>query len=287
MKITIDDVAINFTLETEKNCFDVIEAVKQWLAEKYITIISLKIDNKEYSTDSKSELENLSIDGISNIDILTITLKELKFNKLIIIQNYFESLLVFTEIKDKIKLFEFLNEYKQIKPIMENIVDKAYNPDNKGFIESIVEKKEIDDISLENLKNFAKSIIFIVEERKKEILNTQEEIERGKKYFIELLPEIEVVSVLLQTGKNQEAIEKIIKFIDFAKKFSRILSYYNMDTNKIELEKISNYNNLLNNLCDSLSRGDSVLTGDILEYELTPVIEEFFEIMTNNEVLEK
>jgi hypothetical protein len=56
-----------------------------------------------------------------------------------------------------------------------------------------------------------------------------------------------------------------------------------MDTGKIEPEKINEYNRLLNELADALGRSDSVLVGDLLEYELTPAIENFFELMSEQD----
>lgn len=86
----------------------------------------------------------------------------------------------------------------------------------------------------------------------------------------------------MQTGKDSAAMEKIIEFIDFSKKLSRLMSYYNIDTGKIDLESLSSYNKLLNELVEALSRSDSVLTGDLLEYEIAPAIEQFFDIMSDD-----
>jgi len=273
VNISIDGNIIDYSLEKEKNGYDIIEAISLWLKNNYIIIKSVKIDEKEYDYDDKTQLSELSIESIKNIDIFTLTLREYKYNQLLIIQKYFETLISAIKDNNKAETIKILKNYEKIKPDIEEVVG------NLGFIETAASKKELADSDCESLKFFAENINFIIEERKREIINPEVEIEKEKKYFDTFLPEIEIISVLLQTGKESEAFEKIIKFVDFAKKLARLLSYYNMGLGKIEPEEIGKYNKLLNDLGEALGRGDSVLIGDILEYELSPIIEQFFNIM--------
>jgi hypothetical protein len=287
LNITIDGNIIDYTLEKEKNCNDIIEAIGSWLKNSYIIIKSIKIDEKEYNYDDKNLLTELSIDSVNKIDIFTLTLREYKYSRLLVIQKYFEDILLSINSNNREEASKFLKNYEKVKPDMEEVIDKIYRPENLGFIETINSKKELIDSDYENLKFFAENILFVVEERKRETINPETEIEKEKKFFDAFLPEIEIISVLLQTGKESEALEKIIKFVDFAKKLARLLSYYNMGIGKIDPEEINKYNKLLNDLGDALGRGDSVLIGDILEYELSPIIEQFFNIMLSEKQQEK
>ena len=287
MNITIDGNLIDYTLEKEKNGYDIIKAIGSWLGKNYIIIKSIKIDEKEYNYDDKVPLGGLSIDSINKIDIFTLTLREYKYNQLLVIQKYFENLISLINSNNKEEILNFLKKYEKIKPDMEEVIDKVYNSGNQGFIETVTSKKELTDTDYGTLKFFAENILFIIEERKREIINPETEIAKEKKYFETLLPEIEIISVLLQTGKESEALEKIIKFVDFAKKLARLLGYYNMGLGKIELDEITKYNKLLKDLGDALGRSDSVLIGDILEYELSPVVEHFFNIMLSEKQQEK
>jgi len=287
VNISIDGNIIDYTLEKEKNGYEIIESISLWLRKNYIIIKSIIIDEKEYDYDDKTLLGELSVDSINKIDIITLTLREYRYNQLLIIQEYFENLISAINNNNKDEVLKIFKNYEKIKPDMEEVIDKIYKPENQGFIETMVSKKELTDSDYANLKFFMENILFIVEERKREVINPETEIEREKKIFDTLLPEIEIISVLLQTGKENEAFEKIIKFVDFTKKLSRLLSYYNMGLGKIEPEEISKFNNLLIDFKVALERGDSVLIGDILEYELSPVIEQFFDAMLSEKQQEK
>ena len=287
MNISIDGNIIDYTLEKEKNGYDIIESISLWLKKNYIIIRSINIDEKEYNYDDKTLLSGLSIDSINKIDIFTLTLREYKYDQLLLIQKYFEDLLSLINSNNKAETLNFLKDYEKIKPDMEDVIDKIYKSGQQGFIETVASKKELADTDYENLKFFVENLLFVIGERKREILNPETEIEKEKIYFDSLVPEIEIISVLLQTGKQSEALEKIIKFVDFARKLARLLSYYNMGLGKIESEEINKYNKLLNDLGDALKRADSVLIGDILEYELAPTIEQFFNIMLSEKKQEK
>ena len=287
MNISIDGNIIDFTLEKEKNGYDIIESISLWLKNNYIIIKSINIDGKEYNYDDKTLLGELSIDSIKKIDIFTLTLREYKYNQLLEIQKYFEDLISLINSKNKEETLKILKYFEKIKPDMEDVIDKIYKTGQQGFIETMASKKELTDPDYENLKFFVENILFVIGERKREIINPETEIEKEKKYFDTLVPEIEIISVLLQTGKQSEALEKIIKFVDFSRKLARLLSYYNMGLGKIESEEINKYNKLLNDLGDALKRADSVLIGDILEYELSPTIEQFFNIMLSEKKQEK
>ncbi len=279
MQITIDSKAIDFTLEEEKNSYEIVKALSQWLNKSNMVISSVNIDGNDYNYDDLA-LQKINIEDISAINITTLTLKEFKYNQLLLIQDYFNSLLYCIENNNSSDIIALLGDYGRIKPFLESAIDRVYNSGSEGFIETITGGRDYSENSRGELLNFCKSIIFIAEDRKREIVSTSEEIKREKTFFENFLPDIGNISVLLQTGKDRMAMEKIINFIDFSKIFSRLLSYYNMDTGKIEPETINTYNRLLNEFGEALERGDSVLVGDLLEYELAPVIEQLFNLMT-------
>jgi len=282
VQILIDNKSIDFTLEREKNSFEVITALSNWLNSSNMLISSASVNDKEYYINDKASLGKISIEKIDKISITTVTLKEFKFYQLILIQDFFKTLHHLVEGKNKTGIKEYLAEYSTIKPHLESVIDRAYNSQGGGFIESIAEKAEFSENDLIDLRNFSDNIIFIAENRKKEIILTMEELAKEKAWFENFLPELGNISVLMQTGKDSAAMEKIIEFIDFSKKLSRLMSYYNIDTGKIDLESLSSYNKLLNELVEALSRSDSVLTGDLLEYEIAPAIEQFFDIMSDD-----
>jgi hypothetical protein len=245
-------------------------------------ISRIDIDGMEFYLDDRDALNKIGIEQIIAIRLSTMTYKESKYRQLAIIEDYFDNLLLLANEGIKEKIIPYLENYERIKTYLESAVDRIYNSGSSGFIETFTGSEDFGKNNYDSLKSFCENIILIVKLRKLEITSTNDQIEKEKTVFEEFLPELGHISVLLQTGKDSSAMEKIIRFIDFSKKFSRLLGYYNMDTGKIEPESINSYNTLLSDLGEALGRSDSVLIGDLLEYEIAPAIENFFNIMTDN-----
>lgn len=284
MNIILDGKNLDFSLENEKNCFEIINSIEKWLESNNFFILNLKIDGKNQVIDNS--LEKIKTDNVKEISISTVTDSAIKCADLTEIENYFFNLIAIIEEnkrEEKEKndaVLSHLEQYSEIKKLLEFAIDKIYNSNSLGYIETMVAKKDFINDDYEGIKEFAKNIIIIAQKRKNEILFTQEEIKNEKKFFETFQEEISTISVLLQTGKDKEAMEKVIKFIDFSKKMFRLISYYNMSTRKIAPEDINNYNKLLNELGEAILKSDSVLIGDLLEYELVPTIEGFFNIIS-------
>ena len=97
--------------------------------------------------------------------------------------------------------------------------------------------------------------------------------------------EIGEVSLLLQTGKDNKAMEYIIRFSELTEKASRLLTHL-QDTGDISLEKekigedasiidfFKSLNAKLNELINAFMVKDMVLIGDLLEYEIAPRLEQ-------------
>ena len=101
--------------------------------------------------------------------------------------------------------------------------------------------------------------------------------------------EIKEVSVLLQTGQEQKAMAAIIEFADLSQRLLRILSsleessHISLKELKIGEERASSFfadfNGILREVLGAFDTRDTVLIGDLLEYEVAPRIELFLSFL--------
>ncbi|HNQ97128.1 MAG: hypothetical protein JW875_02335 [Spirochaetales bacterium] len=103
------------------------------------------------------------------------------------------------------------------------------------------------------------------------------------KRFTDMIPVIEDIPVLLQTGKDLTVMETIHTFSVDIEQFYRLLPLFpltGMDATTITAGSVplGNYPGelapLLSQLLDALKQRDTVLVGDIAEYELAPRLSE-------------
>jgi len=85
------------------------------------------------------------------------------------------------------------------------------------------------------------------------------------RHCVEQLPE---VSVLLQTGKDKAAMEAVIGFIDTVHSVLALVPFLHPDAERGRL--IADLTPVLRDLVAAFDAKDSVLIGDLLEYEVAP-----------------
>ena len=273
MQIFIDNDKLDFQLEKEKTLFDIIDAMRNWLSAENFIISELSVDNVQKDHSDTNLLKKQEIGTVSEINISTISLHELKLSQLNAVQEFFILVLKNIESGNSESLIKLLDDYSSIKPFLKSNIDRVYESNN-GFIENILENKaEIGD-HLEELRIFSENILIIAETRKNEIITPEKELEQLKNSFEKTAEDAGNVSILLQTGKDREAMETVIRFVEFMKKFSRILGILDIKKSiPVKKEEISEFNSMLKELCSAIENSDSVLVGDLLEYEIIPVVE--------------
>jgi hypothetical protein len=94
----------------------------------------------------------------------------------------------------------------------------------------------------------------------------------------------------LQTGRDEQAAETIRLFSGMSEKFFRILAIHksdglSMDTLEIDGNAakafMEEFNNALRELSAAYENNDTVLVGDITEYELAPRLVKFYSALKN------
>jgi hypothetical protein len=125
-------------------------------------------------------------------------------------------------------------------------------------------------------------ILVLIEERLREATNPLKELKTTVLAFRGILPQLEDISVSLQTGKNREAIDTLLAFTALSQKMIRLygnLKHTGTDVTALEVGEESfdsfyrSLNGILRELLDAYSAEDTVQMGDLLEYEVVPRIE--------------
>ena len=123
----------------------------------------------------------------------------------------------------------------------------------------------------------------IIIDRMREIYNPVREILASARLLGSTIKEIRDVSVLLQTGKDQQAMNAVVRFTELSQKLIRLYPLLDeegaLDTAKSKVDGLSfkdfytRLNNVLLDLLGAFEAKDSVLIGDLLEYEVAPKLE--------------
>ncbi len=289
MKLIINNENINFTLENEKNLGEVIEGINKWLRGSGFNITELKIDNETLDLDKEENWKQKSIETIGTLSVNVKHISELRVANL-------ETVLQYLELLERAIQEKNLNLYSDLMtgfPFMieslknnfltdtgmeiNNPEEEILNPIPIEEINHLEEKDKNEYIAkIERIKTSLTVAIKDIENPKETLNTLAEELKRASEGISE-------VSILLQTGRDREAMENIIKFSNLTGRLFRILSSLSSSGlininelkigNKNSREFYGELNSNLRELIEAFKTNDSVLIGDILEYEIAPRIE--------------
>lgn len=289
MKIRINNEVIKYTLERERNLGEVVHGIEKWLGQSGFTITAVSKNNAELPMKNSPGWHSLPLDGIADLDIQAKLIRELILEQLSVVLDYFR--LIHSENqRSLVVLKDLLSGYEDVIGLLDNyfspnLVSESV-PVSQQF-RTLVEtsgvfEDAIDEYELQKLVNFAKVVAEQIEGKLREFADPMNELRALAADLQISITEITDVSVLLQTGKDKDAMDTVIRFSKLSEKLTRLVplafEYEILDKNDFLIggdnfsQFIVNLNGTLSELNESIAAGDTVLTGDLLEYEIAPKI---------------
>jgi hypothetical protein len=130
------------------------------------------------------------------------------------------------------------------------------------------------------------SILF--KERLAEIASPVAEMRKAAELYRGQEAELTELPVLLQTGKDERAMKAVVFFIEIFNKVIRLipeLEHRGLETKEVRIggeglsEFYASFNDILRRLSTAFEDTDSILIGDLAEYEVAPRMTEFFKAL--------
>lgn len=97
MEILINQEKLDFSLENEKNLFDIMKEVNLWMNKEDIMISELKIEGAQVDHNNLEALSGIGIDDVKNVEIATIHKIDYTANILMDLKHYLEKYLTALE----------------------------------------------------------------------------------------------------------------------------------------------------------------------------------------------
>jgi phage anti-repressor protein len=299
MDIYIMGSKIDFRVENERTIRDVIENISEVVYSYGQSITELRIDGKiYYPTDP--ELENILIDNVRVLEINIASFFEVSASLIFSLIPYVR------KFKELIKS-DLIDQY-QFDEAKQWIIDALVSSTDMIFVLSYKSKwiKTRNEI-VGQLQETSFGEIRENEENREKLLDTLQTLENlltdltkifekiendGEIVFdssidndiSEMLELTEEISLSLQLGNDNEALNRLYEFADA---FLDLFYYLNISIKFIKMhqdlyEKFKSYNfpnisetsKIIENIIAAINQKDFVYASDLLSYELKPKIEE-------------
>jgi len=291
MEITLNSKPFDITIENEKNLGELFIGISEWLNKSGYEISEVIQDGKKLQLDNDKWQTNL-LKSINNLEIITIPGSTRYIMDLHTIYQSI-SLLLNALVKDNKPLIDdLISELPYIADALDLFLSKKdvllFGKEKlTSLISNYTSNREnnsnIKFLVLEHLEELLK----VLKTRIKEVTSPYPELKETTKKLKNLIPVISDVALMLQTGNDKKAMDSVLKFINLSEKLIRIFPFLvEQGYTDIRMQSIENINfndfykelnNILSELVEAFDINDSILIGDLMEYEIVPKIDKLFE----------
>jgi hypothetical protein len=284
VQILVNNDPFDVTLEQEKTAGEVFDALSAWFSEKDFSITGLYIDNEPQNLADVREWQKTAVDSIQQLDLKVASILDIREEHLSTLFDYVNLLRQALASGNSTVIQELIHEYSAVRSSIDVLINPgdSGNPLSERFDTHIREMHSLSGKpgpQTQSLIEFLLNLEVIIEDRKEEVTDPLGELEKAGETIKQLVPVLEELPVLLQTGKDSEAMQHIITFTELSGKLTRLFSYVRVKTG-IDLtsdkhtEGIASLYKELNpifaEMIDAFNRSDAVLIGDLVEYEIAP-----------------
>lgn len=296
MEVLINREQVDVTLEHERTLGEVMEGLRGWLNDSQLYITDVLVDQQDVRLDAPENWADTDIDDVGRIEIRALPPWEVKAAGLDVLVQYF------TLLRDTLRAGE-ASQLRSLAADAESVAaslpiyarDLVDEEERSDPFFRIVDAPEIRGGELpapergQELLGYLEQAITVLTGRAREIANPIPEAVATARAIRGLVPDMSDVSVLLQRGEDRRAMDYIVRFTELVAKLLRIMPHairQNEDpaASTAELERYgTELNATLQELVGAFGTQDSVLIGDLVEYELVPKIEELLAYVPHEE----
>jgi len=265
MTITVNGNDIDFTLEGEKTIGDVLEELRIWLSSTGMLVGDIEIDNQRIAPD-EGDLFKKPIEEVEQLSIEALSIRESRIRQLEIAKDFFTLLVDSAKANDKGTLGDLETSYQDLKKSLPKILGEKPNSSIVSGLEKTLGQNQ------QKLISNAIAMLAILDHRLREASDPVDEAKIAIAALARLAENLDEVAVNLQIGRDKQAMDAIVELCEVLQKFIRCLTWGASAAGMETL--VDDMNKMLSELEAALVVNDTVLIGDLLEYELKPQLME-------------
>ena len=277
MEIFINGKSADITLNTEKTIGEVLAGIEQWLSPGGNRIKTISLDGENIPVEDLGPVFNRDLSDFKKLDITVGSFRELAAEAMLQLSDICDIFLD-ASFEDRKKIIESW-EQSPVYYFMTASLPDVYEMASQSFAG----------------KGFTpQNLLIILKERLREIIDPQKELAAAEPLVRIISRRMEQLPLDMQTGKDEAAAETINLFSKMGEKLFRFLFIFKSEGLLLDNFSISGMNikdfmdafhKSLTEISDAYRDKDTVLAGDIAEYELAPKILEFFEALKEIKIL--
>jgi hypothetical protein len=289
VRLTINGDPISYSLENEKTLGEVVHGVRQWLAAAGFHVTQMRADDRDLLQGEAQDWNGTAVAGVGQLSVLAHHTGDMRIEHWQTAQTWLGMLAV------EIATLANAGAAAEMPPgaagplqellanLPETIAGFKANPflprasnaaDRLSALFSGQKAEGIGSWPAERLREASALIAEMraaLDTRLADAMHPKEALARCASRIRSLLGSLTEVSVLLQTGRDKAAMEIVIGFSDAVQELLDLMPFLPPNAERGRL--IGELTPFLRDLVSAFDVKDTVMIGDLLEYEISPRME--------------
>jgi pyruvate/2-oxoglutarate dehydrogenase complex dihydrolipoamide acyltransferase (E2) component len=291
MQITVNGAPIDIEAKDSGSLGELLAEADEFLDKAGSVIVSLSVDGEEVDAEGYARCAERSASSVERVEIRAEDAAAIRLRAL----GTLLELLAIAKHSSEDEASAGA-DWPGLRTSAENMRDAfagLFAADELSFVQLFAEVleragDEPDKASRIEVSAQSDRLASVFGERLAELRSPIGEMRKAAVIFDDRASELAEIPVLLQTGKENQAMKTVLFFIEIFNKVIRIipeLRRSGIDTATIDVDGApmpkfyGSLNDVLRQLTDAFEHKDAVLIGDLAEYEILPRMKSFFAAM--------
>jgi hypothetical protein len=297
VRLTINGEAIDYSLENERTLGEVVRGVQGWLAEAGFHVTAVSADAQDLLAEAPDRWSRAEVSSVQELKVVAAHTGEMKLAHWRTVEKWLSMLA--EEIRalsahsggtgsgasgpETSALAELLSDFPETLGGMRANPFLPPGSNAADRFEAVFKDQAATAVAAwpaTRVKEAAEAITDLRELLSARLADTSapgEALKRCAGQVRQSMAQLPEVSVLLQTGRDKAAMEIVIRFADVVQSVLGLIPFLPPDPNRARM--LGELRPFLRDLVSAFDAKDSVLIGDLLEYEITPRIEKLAPVL--------
>ena len=283
MEIQINNQNLDFTIEQNETLGEVVKDIEAWLDGTDLVLYSVKHEDRELLSIPYEQWGSTPHSEVGTLDVKVKHARELAGLNLQTILEYLDMLKRSVTASDRHRLGELMSGFPAL---IESLQKHFPNDPLLQVLGSLFGAGEAEQVLAwsEGKQQQALELVDLIHARVsfrlQELQDPKAALKTLSGALAVCIEDVSEISILLQTGRDRKAMDTIVRFSELSQSLVRLVASIFPENNNKDLESFYHeLNGVLSELLEAFDAKDSVLIGDLMEYEIAPRLERLRSIL--------
>lgn len=279
MQILVNQEPVEYTLEDESSLGDVVDGLAVWLRSGRFTITALDVNDTSYPIHDRSLWQDMELQEVDRLAIEALPFSLAEEAALVALDEYCNLLSHAVKLRDETAFADVAAELPYVRKRLSSLFPMLADGQGNATVLAgfgLGEARLPDAGETDALLASVDGLRTIIASRLREHLDPAREIAMALGRLHGIAADLVDVPVKLQTNEEPHAMQSVVTFTELLGRVLRLLPLVEHDPHGLDTRAIRSFAEAvtphLAALQDAFEAHDTVMIGDLFEYEVAPLL---------------